>query len=74
MTEKMMDKLRVKITGSKSRRAWYAYKVGQSFDVYDRGRDFVVAADYDKGADAPWRWIEKVDCVVVEKLVEVRDG
>lgn len=60
-----MDRLLVKITGSESWRAWYAHKVGQHFEVYDRGSDFVVAADYDKGPNAPWSWIEKVDCVVV---------
>ena len=61
-----MDRLLVKITGSESQRAWYAYKVGQCFEVYDRGRNFVIAADYDKGPDAPLKWIEKVDCVVVD--------
>lgn len=54
-------KVEVKIH-SANEGAWYANKLNEIFEVYDRGTDFVVAVDYDKGHWNGWRHIEKNDC------------
>ena len=58
----------VEITKNIEPPAWYANGVGEQFNVYWRGRDYVLAEDYDVGGYAPWRHIEPSDCKIVKEL------
>lgn len=40
--------------------------IGETFEVYDNGRDYVLAEDYDRGHSAMWLHIAYDDAVVVE--------
>lgn len=55
----------VRIVSVTPSEAWYTGLVGEIFNVYRWGRDFVLAEDYDAGQSAIWRHIEADDAVLV---------
>ncbi len=60
-----MYRLKVRIINSRAT-DWYAAMRGQVFEVYRWGWDFILAEDYDRGADMPWRHIDNADAEVIK--------
>jgi hypothetical protein len=52
-----MRRLTVFVLAAQRSSYWYADLLGLSFEVYDDGRGYVLAEDYDLGRNAPWRHI-----------------
>ena len=44
---------------------WYYGLVGETFQVYEWGKDWVLAEDLDGGPESPWRHIAKMDAEVL---------
>ncbi len=59
-----MSVISVEIERCSSKSAWYVHCVGRVFEVYARGRDYVLKKDYDRGHDTTWRHIDKSDCKI----------
>lgn len=68
-----METLLVKITSCKEPLAWYADLIGEVFKVYDRGSDYVLCEDYDRGYSTLWRHINKDECLTVQQPKEQGD-
>ena len=63
-----METIKVRVTKSSSPQAWYADKIGETFEVYPdpSGYDdsYILKEDKDR-RDVPYHWILREDCIEV---------